>query len=411
MNALVEKPNGKVAAGAVAGLTIEQILTWAAEHRVHTRRWPTRWANLRPDPRFPVTWQEIDQALRLGLRGLPGHQSLDRLFREQAAQLETMRKEHAGSRRQTRSVTAGPRRQPPTPLSVAEVLAWADAHHAAEGSWPNPASGPIAGVKGESWGKIDHALTHGTRGLPGGASLRRLLLEHRGPWLGTQMTRVSVEEVLRWADLHHQEHGVWPNADSGPVDRVPGFTWAKVDALLNQGRRGLPGGSSLARLLAQERWGSPPTLSAALSVERILDWADAHHADCGKWPTAKSGPVAAAPGEWWNVIDVALKKGYRGLEGGSSLSLLLAANRSGPARPLSLELILSWAAAYRAANGRWPSAGSGVIATAPDETWSKVNSALWKGCRGLPAGMSLAKLFADRRAPDDARRSDAWGNG
>jgi hypothetical protein len=213
------------------------------------------------------------------------------------------------------------------------------------------------------------------------------------------MIRVSVAEVLRWADLHHEKHGVWPNAESGPVDRVPGFTWAKLDALLSQGRRGLPGGSSLARLLAQERWGSPPKLSAALSVEQILAWADAHHARCGKWPTARSGPVAAAPGEWWSVIDVALKKGYRGLEGGSSLSQLLAANRSSAARPLSVELILGWADAHHAATGRWPSAGSGVIAAAPGETWSKVNSALWRGCRGLPGGMSLAKLFAGRRTP------------
>jgi hypothetical protein len=258
------------------------------------------------------------------------------------------------------------------------------------------------GVDDESWGKIDHALTHGTRGLAGGTTLRRLLVEHRGPWLGTQMTRISVEEVLRWADLHHEKHGVWPNAGSGPVDRVPGINWAKIDALLKQGRRGLPGGSSLTRLLAQERWGSPPSQSAALSVERILAWADAHHTSHGKLPTAKSGPVAAAPGEWWSVIDVALKKGYRGLEGGSSLSQLLAANRSGQSRPLSVELILGWAEAHYMANGRWPSAGSGVIAAAPDETWSKINSALWKGCRGLPGGMSLAKLFAGREAPGAA---------
>jgi hypothetical protein len=213
---------------------------------------------------------------------------------------------------------------------------------------------------------------------------------------------VSVDEVLRWADLHHQEHGVWPNAESGRVDRVPGFTWAKIDALLKEGRRGLPGGSSLAQLLAKKRWGAPPPQSAALSVERILAWADAHHASGGKWPTARSGLVAAAPGEWWSVIDVALKKGYRGLQGGSSLSQLLATSRSAPPRPLSVELILSWAEAHHAANGRWPSADSGVIAAAPHETWSKVNSALWRGCRGLPGGMSLAKLFTGRKAPGAA---------
>jgi hypothetical protein len=390
-------------AGAGTGLTVEQILAWAVEHRLYTRRWPTRWANRRPAGDRPETWQDIDQALRLGLRGLPGRQSLDRLLQEQTGRLEAMRKEHMGSRSgQTEGATAGPRRQLPEALSIVEILAWADAHHAATGSWPREGSGPVAGVPGETWSKVGSALSSGTRGLPGGTTLSRLLHEHRGPWLGTQMTRLSVAEVLRWADRHHQEHGVWPNAESGPVDRVPGFTWTKIDELLKCGRRGLPGGLSLARLLARERWGVPPAQSAGLSAQQILQWADAHHARFGKWPTAKSGPVTAAPGEWWNVIDVALKKGYRGLEGGSSLSQLLAANRSSPPRPLSLELILRWAEAHRAATGRWPSADSGVIAAVPDETWSKVNSALWRGCRGLPGGMSLARLLASRRAPGAA---------
>jgi hypothetical protein len=36
-----------------------------------------------------------------------------------------------------------PPRPPPPPLTIAEVLAWADAHYERAGSWPNAFSGPI----------------------------------------------------------------------------------------------------------------------------------------------------------------------------------------------------------------------------------------------------------------------------
>jgi hypothetical protein len=213
-----------------------------------------------------------------------------------------------------------------------------------------------------------------------------------------RIRKLSIGEILRWADRYHEAHGVWPNAGSGPVESVQGITWNRIDTVLKRGGRGLNGGSSLAGLLAEQRWGPPPRLSSALDVDQIRAWASAHHADCGKWPTAKSGPVAAAPGEWWSVVDVALRKGYRGLKGGSSLHSLLGLGRSAPRRALTLELVLSWAEAHHAATGRWPGAGSGVIADAPEETWSKINAALWMGCRGLPRGLSLTKLFGGRRA-------------
>ena len=66
------------------------------------------------------------------------------------------------------------------PLTVQQVLAWADAHHARTGRRPHAKSGPVEGAPGESWGNIDDALDAGYRGLPGGDSLARLLNRHRG---------------------------------------------------------------------------------------------------------------------------------------------------------------------------------------------------------------------------------------
>jgi hypothetical protein len=65
-------------------------------------------------------------------------------------------------------------------LTVEQILAWADAHCARTGSWPNSRSGPVFGAPGENWGNINSALHDGFRGLPGGDSLARLLEKHRG---------------------------------------------------------------------------------------------------------------------------------------------------------------------------------------------------------------------------------------
>jgi hypothetical protein len=40
------------------------------------------------------------------------------------------------------------------PLTVEQILAWADAHHAATSVWPGDKSGPVIGQPGEDWGPI-----------------------------------------------------------------------------------------------------------------------------------------------------------------------------------------------------------------------------------------------------------------
>ena len=66
------------------------------------------------------------------------------------------------------------------PLTVEQILAWADAHHARTGGWPSANTGGVAGVPGQSWAAIDEALRRGLRGLPGGDTLARLLDRRRG---------------------------------------------------------------------------------------------------------------------------------------------------------------------------------------------------------------------------------------
>src|SRR5436189_209076 len=70
----------------------------------------------------------------------------------------------------------------------------------------------------------------------------------------------------------------------------------------------------------KERW---PDLEAA----QILQWADAYHGRTGEWPTKDTGSILESPRDKWLNVDTALRRGFRGLEPGSSLARLLAEQR------------------------------------------------------------------------------------
>jgi hypothetical protein len=366
--------------GPRSALTPEQILAWADAHHRRTGRWPVTPSGPVAAGPLGLTWRAVDNALRLGLRGLGGGSSLARLLAE-----------HRGVRNQQQL----PR------LSPQQILAWADDHHQRSGAWPTADSGPIADAPGEAWRGLDTALRVGLRGLPGGSSLARLLAKERGVRNLQGLPRLTALQILAWADAHHRRTGEWPGSDPVPVREAPGETWAALDAALLRGRRGLPAGSSLARLLAERRGVRHPGQLPHLTVRQILAWARAHRRRTGEWPTRRSGPVAEAPGETWSAIDSALGQGYRGLPAGLTLPGLLAAGRAVPAeagrRDLRLSRILAWADAHRKRTGAWPRARSGPIADAPGETWRGVDKALRTNRRGLTGGPTLARLLGERR--------------
>src|SRR5262249_33877951 len=91
-----------------------------------------------------------------------------------------------------------------------------------------------------------------------------------------------------------------------------------------EGLRGLPGCSSLARLLCERRGVRNHLRLPRLTVEQVVAWAEAHRRRTGRWPTAKAGPVEGARGETWRGVATALEKGLRGLPGGLSLPGLRA---------------------------------------------------------------------------------------
>ena len=180
-----------------------------------------------------------------------------------------------------------------------------------------------------------------------------------------------------------------------------GTTWRQVDNALRLGLRGLPGGSSLAQLLAEQRGYRNIKGLAPLSEELILRWADAHVNRTGKWPTENSGAVREAPGEDWGNINAALREGHRELPGSDTLGRLLARGRRVRTKSvvpmLTTRRILQLADAFHQRHGKWPKRKSGPVSEIPGETWAKIDTALMNGIRGLRGGSSLARLLARRR--------------
>ena len=286
----------------VPRLSFDDVLAWAKAWHSRTGEWPKASSGEIPGA-GGVSWGLVDEALRAGRWGMPGGCSLARLL------LLERRADHR------------------SPLSEEQILMWADAHYSRTGRWPRSKPVAILEAPDETWSAINVALYAGQRGLPGGSSLPRLLMARRQVRSPHYVPPLEIPQILKWAEAFHARTKRWPNPRSGPIREAPGETWLAVSNALVSGRRGMPGGTSIARLLVEQgkmrhAWYAPP-----LTVEQILRWADAFHAQTGDWPKANSGAVPGAAGEKWSSIEQALRKGFRGLSGGSSLFQLLSLNR------------------------------------------------------------------------------------
>ena len=82
--------------------------------------------------------------------------------------------------------------------------------------------------------------------------------------------QLTVDQILTWADIHRERKGKWPKHTSGRVYLASFETWKGLDTSLRRGYRGLPGGSSLARLLAEHRGVRNHRALPLLSLEQVL---------------------------------------------------------------------------------------------------------------------------------------------
>jgi hypothetical protein len=181
---------------------------------------------------------------------------------------------------------------------------------------------------------VDTALRSGIRGLPGGSSLPQVLAEHRDVRNIADLPPLTVEKVLSWVDAFHERMGEWPKQkhSSKVIPNSGEETWGNVIQALAKGFRGFAGGETLFDLLARHRGVRNLGHLPPLTDRQIMAWADAHHAAHGEWPTCRCQEqvIPNTSGERWVNIDQALRKGLRGLSGGSSLPKFLANYRGVP---------------------------------------------------------------------------------
>jgi hypothetical protein len=243
------------------------------------------------------------------------------------------------------------------PLSISQILAWADAHHARTGKWPVRSSGCVHEAPAENWNAISSCLYLGFRGLPGGCTLRQLLVRTRGLRTGRRLAMLGRRTILRWADAYYARHGRWPTQLSGVIPEADGETWSTVDTALRVGLRGCDGGSSLSKLLDEWRRKREFPRYPRLTVDQILEWADEYFATRGRWPGVHSGGIARTRGETWRKVNLALCRGDRGLPGRTSLARLLETHGRGTSMPVrrASPVPLSGNSGYD--QGRW-TAGS-----------------------------------------------------
>jgi hypothetical protein len=225
---------------SIPKLNVRQIIRWARAFHARTDDWPTQDSG--PIPEAPgETWGNLDKSLAEGYRGLGTPET-------SLAQLLAV---HCGVRNQMRL----PR------LTVRQILAWAAAHRKRTKRWPQKLSGPILESPGDTWLHVDEALRNGTRGLPAGSSLYRLLVRHHSVRRNQQFPDLKIAQIIEWAKEHLACFGTLPNKESGAIAGAGGQTWSATGTALQEGHRGLSGGTSLSQLLRKhfprKHW--PPT--------------------------------------------------------------------------------------------------------------------------------------------------------
>jgi hypothetical protein len=221
------------------------------------------------------------------------------------------------------------------------------------------------------------------------------ILPHK-PWCEWKFTRVPPgfwdrpENRLRYVEWLGKQLGCHRVEDWYQVRRED-FVGHFGGTLLNVYRSHW---DLLAECFPQGDWES--CRRQPFQIEQILQWADAYHAEHGKWPNHKSGAIAGT-NETWLHVAAALSLGCRGFSGGTTLPRLLTEHRGvrNPKRlpDLTEQQIVEWAKAHFETTGQWPHRDLGRVTAAPEESWAGIHMALRRGSRGLPSGLSIFKLL------------------
>jgi len=245
---------------------------------------------------FSENWKNVNWALVRGSRGLPGGSSLTDVSVQMGLKDPSIKKPDL------------------TLPMIHEAMRKFDKTH---GHRPRPQDGDASIHFGypETWSAVDTALLKGSRGLVGGSSLTKealqLGLRNRKPTLTLAQVKKAIRE-------YHKKHGHPPTTYSGDASAhfESSETWMAINAALRAGVRGLPGGSSLAKLKKEMDLGTRLTIPMVHKAIRSF------YVEHRKRPVVKSGDASKYFGFpiTWGTVSKNLRKGGLGLPGGSNLS-------------------------------------------------------------------------------------------
>ncbi len=426
------------------------------------KRWPTRSSKM-VETMPGETWAAWNSSLIKGFKGLSGGSSFFLLFKDKVIEQAKKFEEMAG-RLPTREDGPLPD-YPDTTWEVIEdgFLAYAGARTTLEKilieaglkegdlnlsedliyshallflkkhkRWPSVISGNVVTMPGEKWMNWQAALQAGVRGLPKDSSLFQSL---KGK---------TVEQAKKF----EERAGRLPTREDESLPDYPDVTWEMIDDgfLANQGYR-----TTLEKVLIEAGLKEGElNLSENLIFDHALLYLQKHR----RWPKQNSGDVETLKGERWGAsLNNCLRKGRRGLPGGSSLPLLikdkvveqakkfeegrgrLPTREDGPLpnhptvtwemiddgflggkasawttlekvlreaslkegeTALSEDLMFNHALLYLQKHGHWPKQRSGEVETLKGEKWRVWDGRLRNGLLGLPGGSSLPLLIKDK---------------
>ncbi|WP_280524241.1 DEAD/DEAH box helicase [Legionella cincinnatiensis] len=207
---------------------------------------------------------------------------------------------------------------------------------------------------------------------------------------------LTMEIIETWIEQFFNKYQKYPLRNDSLIEFAEGNyygdTWSRIDTALREGLRGLPVGSSLAKLM-DTKFGVRNSLDLPqLDTEEIKACMLSYFNNTGKWPDEKSGVIPELPYDTWSSIGSALHKGTRNLP---KISLAELRNQLiGRSCKLNLETIRKCINTYHEREGKWPNRNSGAIPELPGDDWSIINSALKSGSRGLLGGSSLALMLS-----------------
>jgi hypothetical protein len=277
-------------------LILDQILKWADEFREENGEWPK--SNSGKIKGTKETWSAINQSLIKGNRGLLGGSSLAKLLEENR---------NVSNKSNLRQ------------FSETEVRQWIDEFTEIEKEFPTKTSGRIKGEVDLEWNDIDRFFNQGVRGLPKIGSLANFIYLKFGKAHNKSKSKLTTQQILKWADEFREENGEWPKRDSGKIKGTD-ETWSAIDSALSSGGRGFDGDSSLAQILNEKRSLRNVGKLAKLTPEKIIFWIEEYFKLHNKYPKRDSGKIPESPDEdTWINVDGAMKKNLRGLEMNTTL--------------------------------------------------------------------------------------------